>query len=93
MLNTVHLAFALQLHHEFSWKDFLENPNPHCESYFQVRRYWTSLANLEIDRIKDMVLLYLEQVVVQSNGKNTFYSMARVVFQYQDELSNAHMIP
>ena len=86
---------------------FIENPNSHgfCASYSEVRRYRTSLANLEIDRIQDMsyvpygiALFRKGGRIIQEGAENINLNaetidgkIARVVFQYQNESSNAHM--
>ena len=49
-----HLGLALQLHHQFGSKYLVETINSHgfCASYNEVRRYLTSSAEHEVNKIE-----------------------------------------
>ena len=70
------LGLAVQLYHDIGSKQLIEtlHSNRFCASYGEVRRYLTSIAHHEIENIQD---INTETV----DGKNTFHSMARAVFQ------------
>jgi hypothetical protein len=103
------IGLALQLYHEFGSKQLVDILHVHgfCSSYDEVRRYLTSLANHEIDKIKNgayipngIIPFTSAGCLIQEgsdnidintetvDGKDTFHSMARAVFQLQTEGSD-----
>jgi hypothetical protein len=59
VITPFQIGLALQLHHEFVSKQLVDILHVHgfCSSYDEVRRYLTSLANHEIDKIKNGVYI------------------------------------
>jgi hypothetical protein len=107
VITPFQIGLALQFYHdEFGSKQLIETLHAHgfCSSYDEVRRYLTSLANHEIDKIKKGVYVPNGIIPIASgcclvqegsdnidintetvDGKDTFHSMARAVFQVQFE--------
>ena len=90
------------MYHEFGSRHLVDTLNSHgfCVSYTEVRRFLTSIANNEIEKIKNnsyipngITLINSGGYLVQEgadnidlntetiDGKDTFHSMAKVVFQ------------
>ena len=109
VMTPFHVGLALQLYHDFGSKQLIETLNAHgfCCSYDEVRRYLSSLANHEMNKIKNGV--YIPEGLVTNetggfiiqegsdnidinaetiDGKDTFHSMARAVFQSQSTNMN-----
>jgi hypothetical protein len=65
-----HLGLAVQLHHEFGSHGLVDNLNSHgfCASYSEVRRFLTSVALKEEDRIKEGVYVPDDIVPVCQGG-------------------------
>jgi len=59
VITPFQIGLALQLYHEFGSKQLVDTLHVHgfCSSYDEVRRYLTSLANHEIDKIKTGVYI------------------------------------
>ena len=59
VITPFQIGLALQLYHEFVSKQLVNTLHVHgfCSSYDEVRRYLTSLANHEINKIKNGVYI------------------------------------
>ena len=59
VITPFQIGLALQLYHEFGSKQLVDTLYVHgfCSSYDEVKRYLTSLANHEIDKIKNGVYI------------------------------------
>ena len=59
VIKSFQIGLALQLYHEFGSKQLVDTLHVHgfCSSYDEVKRYLTSLANHEIDKIKNGVYI------------------------------------
>ena len=59
VITPFQIGLALQLYHKFGSKQLVDTLHVHgfCSSYDEVRRYLTSLANHEIDKIKNGVYI------------------------------------
>jgi hypothetical protein len=59
VITPFQIGLALQLYHEFGSKQLVDILHVHgfCSSYDEVRRYLTSLANHEINKIKNGVYI------------------------------------
>ena len=94
--STLVFGLAVPLYHDIGSKQLIEtlHSNGFCASYGEVRRYLTSIAHHEIEKIQDSV--YVPDGIIPMHqegadnidintetvdGKNTFHSMARTVFQ------------
>ena len=91
------MGLAAQLHNEFGSRHLIDTLHLHsfCMSYDDLGRFMTSAAEVEIEILQeggnlihegdDNIDINAEMV----DGKNTFHSMARVVFQEQSTDSPA----
>ena len=99
------VGLAIQLHHEYGSRSLIDTLHSHglCISYDELRRFITSVAAIELERIKDdtyapsgIIPISCGGSLIQEgddnvdintetiDGKDTFHSMARVVFQQQE---------
>jgi hypothetical protein len=71
VITPFQIGLALQFYHdEFGSKQLIETLHAHgfCSSYDEVRRYLTSLANHEIDKIKKGVYVPNGIIPIASGG-------------------------
>ena len=90
-----YLGLAVQLYHNFGSKQLIETLYSHgfCASYGEVRRYLTNIVHHEMKKIHDDVHVPDGIIPIREgadnvdintetiDGKNTFHSMARAMFQ------------
>lgn len=102
IITPLQLGLAVQLYHELGSRKVIETLNAYgfCISYDELRRFLTSLAQQEAEKIQDGVYIPCgiksameggrfvhegdDNVDINTetiDGKNTFHSMARAVFQ------------
>lgn len=82
VITPFQIGLALQLYHEFGSKQLVDILHVHgfCSSYDEVKRYLTSLANHEIDKIKNGVYIPNGIIpftsagcLIQERSDNNFY--------------------
>jgi hypothetical protein len=90
-----YLGLAVQLYHNFGSKQLIKTLYSHgfCASYGEVRQYLTSIVHHEMEKLHDDVHVPDGIIPIREgannidintetiDGKNTFHSMARAVFQ------------
>ena len=95
VFTPLYLGLAVQLYHNFGSKQLIETLYSHgfCASYGEVRRYWTSIVHHETEKLHDNVHVPDGIIPIRegadsidintetTDGKNTFHSMARAMFQ------------
>ena len=105
METPLQIGLAIQLHHEYGSRNLIDTLHSHgfCVSYDELRRFITSVAEVELSRLKDQTYVPSGIIPVSNggslvqegddnvdinaetiDGKDTFHSMARVVFQQQN---------